>query len=463
MEKKISVKDQVTFGFFQFCSVLAVTIPMMYLTFYLTEGIGMTAALMGTVLLVARIMDFIIGLASGGIVEKSRMKWGTYRSWLIILKYVVFVGVCLQFWNTSSLPMGLRAAVTIIGYVMMHGSMNFIALSQYGLVQRTAGSNIEGRNKLSIAFARGMTIANILISAVALPAIVWVGSFAPGLGYLITAAFFAVFFFIGAVVLVKATKNDDRLVTEEEAKLIPQISFGDMVKTAAGNGQLMLVLLAFCLTYIGMFIIQTVMQYYFVFVIGDMMMMSVSLTTSMIFAFVGSVFGPLIGQKAGKKTALVSGMLLWGVFSALVTFLAKGNVWAYIILGGLGQFAFYIFFSFGMNYFLDAGEYGFYKTGKDNRNVALAMFNMPMKIGMALGGAIGGYGLSVIGYTPGMTEISDSFINGFMTLTGVVPGAFMIVAGLSVLFFWKITDSDSQMYATANAEKIAAQKAGLEN
>ncbi|MPW25855.1 hypothetical protein GC105_08635 [Alkalibaculum sp. M08DMB] len=459
MDNKITVKTQLTFAIFQFCSVLAVTIPMMYLTFYMTEGLGMTAALMGSVLLIARVLDFIIGLASGGIVEKSRMKWGTYRSWLIILKYVVFIGIVLLFWDTTSLPMGLRAAVTIIGYVLMHGSMNFIALSQYGLVARRAGSDMDGRNKLSIAFARGMTVANIIISAVALPAIVWVGSFAPGLGYLITAAAFALFFFAGSIVLVKATKDHDRLVTEEEAKLIPQISFGDMIKTAAGNGQLMLVLLAFCLTYIGMFISQTIMQYYFVFVIGDMLMMSVSLTVGMVFAFVGSIFGPILGQKAGKKTAMVTGMLLWGVFTGLITILGKGNVWAFIVLGGLGQVAFYMFFSFGMNYFLDAGEYGFYKTGKDNRNVALAMFNMPMKVGMAIGGAIGGYGLSVIGYTPGMTEVTDSFINGFMALAGVVPGAFMIVAGVSVLFFWKITDKDAQMYATSNAEKIAAQKA----
>ncbi|QSX08249.1 MFS transporter [Alkalibacter rhizosphaerae] len=459
MDNKITVKTQLTFAFFQFCSVMAVTIPMMYLTFYLTESVGMSAALMGTVLLIARIVDFIIGLVSGGVVEKSRMRWGTYRSWLIILKYVVFIGVCLQFWNTSSLPPVARGAVTIIGYIMMHGSMNFVSLAQYGLIQRRAGSDMNGRAKLSIAYARGMTVANIIISAVALPAVIWIGGFFPGYDYLITAAFFALFFFIGSTVLVKATEEYDRVVTEEEAKKIPQISFKDMVKTAAGNGQLMLVLLAFCLTYIGMFIVQTIMQYYFVFIIGNQLMMSVSLTASMVFAFVGSIFGPIFGQKAGKKAALVTGMLLWGVFSALITFLAKGNVWIYIVLGGLGQVAFYMFFSFGMNYFLDAGEYGFYKTGKDNRNVALAMYNMPMKVGMGLGGAIGSFGLAFIGYTSGMTQVTDAFVDKFMMLTGIVPAVFMFASGLLILFFWKITDADAQKYATANAEKLAAMAA----
>ena len=122
------------------------------------------------------------------------MKWGTYRSWLIILKYVVFIGVCLQFWNTSSLPPVARGAVTIIGYIMMHGSMNFVSLAQYGLIQRRAGSDMNGRAKLSIAYARGMTVANIIISAVALPAVIWIGGFFPGYDYLITAAFFALFF-----------------------------------------------------------------------------------------------------------------------------------------------------------------------------------------------------------------------------------------------------------------------------
>ncbi len=469
MEKKITAKTQLQFGFFQACTVFAVTIPMMYITYFLTANAGMSAAVMGTVLLVARIVDFFLGLAAGGIIEKSRMKWGTYRSWLIILKYTVFAGVVFMFWDTSSMPMGLKAAFAIIGYILMHGSMDFWAVSQYGIIERRAGIDMGGRSQLSIAYARGMTVANIIISAVALPLIVYFGGVLnnANLGYLVVAAFFAMFIFIGSVTLVKTTKEFDLVKTAEETKNIPQITLGDMVKGAAGNGQLMLLLLVFCLNYIGMFTIQTVMQYYFAIIIKDMLMMSLSLTISMVFAFAGSVIGPSFGKKFGKKAALWVGVLLYGIFGMLITFLAKNSVWVYIILGGLSQFVFYMYFSFGMNYFLDAGEFGFYKTGKDNRNVALSIYNMPMKIGMMLGGVIGAYGLAIIGLDAVVAKTASaaqfaSFVSGFMPLTGVIPGAFSVVAALLALLFYKITDEDAEKYAKANAEKLAAQKSGAE-
>ena len=63
----------------------------------------------------------------------------------------------------------------------------------------------------------------------------------------------------------------------------------------------------------------------------------------------------------------------------------------------------YSYTCFGPNYVIDAAEYGFYKTGKDNRTVAMAMNNIPIKIGFALGGAVGTFGLALIGYQAGMT------------------------------------------------------------
>jgi GPH family glycoside/pentoside/hexuronide:cation symporter len=89
----------------------------------------------------------------------------------------------------------------------------------------------------------------------------------------------------------------------------------------------------------------------------------------------------------------------------------------------------YMFSSFSVIYMLDAGEYGFYKTGKDNRTVGMSMMNIPMKIGMAVGGAVGGFGLASIGFSTGMT-VTASFISNFMWLLGGIPAAFYLLVPL---------------------------------
>ena len=112
----------------------------------------------------------------------------------------------------------------------------------------------------------------------------------------------------------------------------------------------------------------------------------------------------------------------------------------------------YLFIGFGVNYFLDCGEYGYYKTGKDNRAIAMSMYNIPMKIGFMLGGSIASYGLAFLGFEAGMV-MTESFINRYMFLIGVVPAVLVAIAALIIHFGYKITDEDAAAYAKANMER----------
>lgn len=86
----------------------------------------------------------------------------------------------------------------------------------------------------------------------------------------------------------------------------------------------------------------------------------------------------------------------------------------------------------------------------------MAMNNIPIKIGFALGGAIGTFGLALIGYQPGMTVTTD-FAVKFMWIFGGVPALLNTLASLTMLFGYKITDEDAAFYAKENAARMAAQ------
>ena len=82
------------------------------------------------------------------------------------------------------------------------------------------------------------------------------------------------------------------------------------------------------------------------------------------------------------------------------------------------------------------------------------MYSVPMKIGMALGGAIATFGLTFIGYEAGMT-VDAVFQNQFMILLAVVPAALVLIGAIIMQVGYKITDEDAARCAAENAAKYA--------
>ncbi len=460
MKTPLTSKEINLYSLYGFTTMIGIIVPMNYIMIFMTDHLLIEAALVGSILGIARIIDFVIGFTAGGIIEKVHMKWGKYRSWVVVMRWVVWAGCTLMFVNTSTLPLGIKAVISIIGYLGLHGSMDFLAVSQYGILAQMAGPSIDDRNRLSIKNGQYFAAGNIAVSLAALPAILFLTYYVgPATAYLLVSSAFAAVFVIGSTILLKVSKPYD---TEEMRKLAPgapKITAGDMIKSIFTNGQLLVIILTQIIYTTGMMGMSMIMAYYFMYVLGNYALMTVGMTATTIFALFGSVLGPKIGLKLGRKKAIVVGLFCAAVSSTCMIFFGKISLVVYIIISCVTSFATYLYMGFGINYILDAGEYGFYKTGKDNRAVAMSMSNMPMKIALALGGVIAGFGLSAIGYVPGATQ-SATFMNNFMYLFGGIPAICYLVGSLVMLLGYKITEEDALKYASENAARVAAMKEG---
>ena len=466
MEKKKLTGSEVTrFGINGFTMMLGIMVPMSYITIFMTEQLMMSAALMGTILLTARILDFFIGLTAGGVIEKTRMKHGKYRSWYKILRWVVLIGVILQFMNTNALPLAAKVIIVFAGYIMLHGSMNYLAPAQFGIISMMGGTNMEDRNRLAFANARFSSLGGIVISAVALPAI---NLLTPIVGstysYTIVAGIGAAMFVVGATSVLSVSKPYDlpeaKVAKSADGVGMPKITLGDMVKSVFTNDQLLILFLGQTFFQTAGQVAMGIMAYYFMFVLGNLTLMALAMTITTAFGFIGAIVGPKVGTKLGKKSAMVIGMYAYAIMSVGIAIFGAGSLVIYIIFAcgyTIGQ---YFFMSFGNMFFLDCGEYGYWKTGKDNRAVALAIGNMPIKIGMALGGSLGAYGLAVIGYTPGMMPTAE-FATKFMYLFGGLPAALAAIGATILLIGYKLKDEDCAKYASENAIRAEAAKAEM--
>lgn len=455
MKDKAFKKGVFQYTWFEFACCLAVMLPMSYFNLFMTDNLLISAAAVGTLLLASRIIDFVVGLIAGGVVEKARFKSGKFRPWLNFIKWVVLISICLHFLDTTGLPMFARIIICMVGYIGLNCSMNFVTLSQFGLMALIAGPSMEKRNILSMRYSQALAAGSIVVSASALPVIKFL---TPYIGnsnaYLLVAAVLAAVLFAATITFSNTAKAYDK--PQEADSPGGAVSVKDMVSSVVTNGQLLTVILSWTLFYIATFIMNGIMAHYFSYVLGNILFMSISMTVSGAFGFIAALIAPKIGVKLGKKNAMVSGLLLYAFGSLAITVFAGGSYIVYTVLGCANSFFMYMFQGFNVNYMLDAGEYGYHKTGKDNRTVAMSMMNIPMKIGMALGGSIGLFGLSFIGFEAGMSVTTD-FIDKFMWLLGGGPAIFAVLAALVMLFCYKISDVDAARYAEENAKKAAVQ------
>ena len=302
-----------------------------------------------------------------------------------------------------------------------------------------------------------MCVAMLITCAATIPLVTVLAPIVgPAHAYLVVAVVFAIPYIFGCQMVSNLCKDCDPSGKRGDKGLpMSTVTLKDMVQSVVQNKQLLVVFLSLTIYYIGLYTIQGLATYYFMYIVGDYMKMSVSSTVVMIAGFLASLVMPKLGGKLGKKRAFVAALVIYAAAYALV-YPFGGNWILYTVFGAIGGAAVYLFTTFGVNYFVDCGEYHLYKTGKDTRVIAITMYSVPMKIGMMLGGAVATYGLAAIGYYAGIA-VDPIFQRNFMLLLAIIPAALVLVGALIMQVGYKITDADAAKYAAENAKRAGLQ------
>jgi Na+/melibiose symporter-like transporter len=458
--RTLTKKEQYSYAFFGFILTLGM-VPLQFLNIFLTEDVKITAATLGTILLVARILDFVFSFSVGGIIESANFKSGKYTPWLGFSRYIIYAGLILLFLPLD-IPLPLRAFLIVVAYLMVNTMSSFVTTVQYGVLSLLAGPSMDNRNRLVIAGVRLMTVAMVLTSASSAP----VRNFVAGLvgttryTYIILAAFYGLFYLVALTLLSSVAKPHDQPNDPSKAALRPKITVKDMIRCVVTNQQLIIYLISGTLYFIGLFAPMQMVAYYYIYILNDprLLLMALAMTITTLFNLVSTMIGPKIGLKLGRKKARFVGQLLSCISSVCIIFFAAHHVAVYIAIMCFAGLAGALYSGFGMSYIMDCGEYGYWKTGIDNRIVTNSLANIPMKVSQFVGGSLGLYGLSLIGWRTGM-EVTPDFTRKFMFLLGGLPALCYFAASMMTLLLYKIDDKEAALYARENAERAAAARA----
>lgn len=452
MNQKSTMKKSVPWLYFfaMVAQMIGGTIAGTYLVFYMTSRMLIAAAVMGTILLVSRIVDLVIGMLSGVVVQKLCFKHGQYRFWLLYGPLAVSIGTTLCFINPS-IPVMAKAVIVFLGYILYGGGMSFIQISQNGLMAKIAGPNIEDRLALTSKMLQGQNTGTILASMITLPLIMWVDSRGMD-GYTVIQMVFAVIGFVGQLLLFLGTKEFDKYDPDFKSVGSGSVKTSKMIGETLKNGQIIVVMLAEMFRWGIMMTMLSLAMYYFSYVVNQPMMMTTSMTVQSVLALLCSFAAPGIVKKIGKKnSAIVTGIFGVAGYGCIALFGMRGAIY-YIIFNAVAVAGSSLINVCGVNLYLDCAEYQLYKTGRDNRTFAMSLFGISIKLGFIISSVVTAGVLSAVNYDEVAAVIGNP--QNFVYLLGGIPALANLIYTLLYIFGYKITEAKSKEYAEANFARL---------
>ncbi|MDT3426627.1 GPH family glycoside/pentoside/hexuronide:cation symporter [Paenibacillus forsythiae] len=423
----ISLKEKIGYGFGDFASQLLFAAAMTFLSYFYTDVIGINAGIIGTLMLITRILDAFIDLGIGAMVDKTKSRHGKARPWLLWMSGPFALSGILLF-TVPDTNMTLIIVYVYFTYILM----NFIYSSinvPYGVLNSMMTQDAYQRSLLNIFRMSLATMGALLINYFTLPL---VKAFGGGQqGWVIS---FVIFGLLGAFFFLVTFFSTKETVTPSVVqKQIPfKRAFGALLRNKYWK-----LILGFAVVYFINNSIGTGMNVYYArYVLHDADLVGVLGLSLLAPSLLGyAILSPIV-KRIGKRNSSIIGSLLL-ILGSLVIAVSPANlavVCSGLIVKALGHAAILGTF-FAM--LADTIEYGEWKTGMRTEGLVYSAGSFGTKAGGGLGAAFIGWGLAIGGYVGGQASISASALWSIHFMFIYFP---ILLAALQIVFlaFYKL-------------------------
>ena len=413
----------------------------LYLQVFYTDVLGINAGLVGTMFLIARIVDAFTDTAMGRICDKTKAtKNGKFRPWLLRACGPVALASFLMYQTfATNLPMFLRIVYMFATYLLW-GSICYTAINiPYGSMASVMSNEPDHRASLSTFRGVGSMIPQILVGVV-VPMFLYT-TLEDGTKIANASAFPAVALItsIAAVALYIVCY----FMCTERVKVVEGsvgVSFADTLKALAGNRALIGISLVF-ICYLGAQMLnQTINNYIFKDYFGNTMGLSVMNAAGFAPALILAPCAVPLTRKFGKKelgiiASAMGTVAFGGLFLARTT-----NMWLYTVVSIVGLLGFGLFNLIIWAFVSDVIDDQEVRTGSRDDGTIYAVCSFARKLGQAIASALGGWSLGWIGYVEGsMSGQTDAVRNGIYNIATLVPMILYLAVGICLIVIYPLS------------------------
>lgn len=433
VEKTITKEDYLTgrlertsYGSFFLGQNILFWLVSSYLMLFYTDVVGIPAAAAGTIFLIARVWDAVNDPIMGIIIERSKFKSGKFLPWIkissVILPFITFA-LFLNPGQSVQLKIGYAFCTYIIWgmvYTMTDAPISALAT--------VITDNIDERVKIISLGRIGANIGSIFGSAAIMSIVTRLGWTQGALALCI----------LGAITMIPISRIAvERTIDRSKEN---KATFKDMKKCIVENKPLMVSLIVSVLVLFTNTSF-TMMSYIGIYNFGNPELIGViALLMNLPGVFLPIIVMPLI-KKFGKKAVYMGGLVIYISLSIIMYLVGYQNIMLAFVLTFLRGFVGMIGVLFAYMLNSDAIDYGEYTTGERAEGMVFSISGFAGKLNMAIGGAIGGWALTFINYTPNVAQTPET-LNGLWFFFTAFPAIGAFAAFIVLGLFYKLSDKE---------------------
>ena len=426
--------------------ILMSNIETFYFMTFLTDYAMFSPLIAGLINSVFSTVDACLAWIYGGILNGTKAKkWGRYRSWLLLVPWIVPFLFAFQFIRISDNEM-LSAVVIIAAAIISHVVWNIPYVANMTLVS-VVGKTPEEKATLASSRATWNNIGGLVFSYAGLP-------FATLLGGIVgkTNQFAAAAFVLGIVMALtyyahfKMTDGYEEIEAADAPKIVQKnkVSIGEMFSSLFKNPQLIIVIVADLAKWCVKFVTAASAVYYFRDACGNQGLMTAYNLAIAIGAILGAYSMRYIAAKLSTRTTTIVAYLGMAIFLFLI-YICYANFVVVIALMTVAQFFYGMAFGSTQALYADTVVYATWKTGKNASGWIMGLQNLPLKIAVFLRGTIVAACLAAVGWQSGVV-LEGTARQGMTVSFALIPAIFCAVGALLLIFCYKLTREKVAQY-----------------
>lgn len=420
--QRLTVQEKFGYGLGDTASNIVFQVVINFMLYFYTDVFGITAAAAGTLMLAVRLFDAVTDPVMGGIADRTRTRWGSYRPYLIWISVPYGLLGVLAF-TTPDLSDGGKLLYAYITYALLMTAYTAINIPYSALGGVITSDTQERASVQSWRFMLAMA-GGALVAATTLPMVEYFGGENEQKGFqmaMVVLSIIAVACFVACFALTRERENP--------AEKVDKGSIASDFLALMRNDQWVIIAIVTFILLISVAMKGAVLPYYVSYYLNSESSITVFLTSSMLAGVAGAMFANWMTRNYCKVTVMKwASVALVVVYSALA-FVPRDQYLLALVLSVSSNFVHMILIPYLFSAVADTVDYGIQRWGKGAMAMSYSGHLLALKIGIALGGALSGWILAWVGYQPNVAQ-TETALSGIVFLyawTSAIAGVLLIV------------------------------------
>lgn len=437
-ERPFGMRDKLGYMFGDFGNDFTFILSSSFMLKFYTDVMGISAGIVGILMMAARFVDAFTDVTMGQIVDRSHpAKDGKFRPWIRRMCGPVAIASFLIYQSGfANMSYGFKVIWMVITYVLW-GSIFYTSINiPYGSMASAISPNSKERAQLSTWRTIGATLAGLVIG-VGTPMVAYVvvdaNTVLSGSRMTIIAGVFSVCAIICYLLCFHLVCERVEIPANNR-----KLEVGKLLKSLVTNRALLGIIAAAILLLLAMLGMQGMAGYVFPNYYGSAAAQSTSaLAGSAVMLVICAPLASKLAARFGKKELSIASCL-FGAVVYVICFLARPqNPYMYVLYYTLAYVGLGFFNTVIWAMITDVIDDAEIKSGVREDGTIYSVYSFARKLGQAFSSGMVGGLLGVIGYTQA-TAFDPKVVSGIFNLSCIIPAVGLTAVAAALAFIYPL-------------------------